>query len=60
MGSKHTNLVLRKTKFCEEPIPIVNHPIAILTIVCQSLPIETNQTMMHFLWMLIRGRKLYN
>jgi len=39
---------------------VVNHTIAILTIVCQSLPIGTNLAMVHFLWMLISGALLPN
>ena len=39
---------------------MVNHTIAILTSVCQSLPIGTNLAMVHFLWMLISGALLPN
>ena len=60
MGSKHDNLVLRKTKLCEEPITMLNHTIAILTTICQSLPIGTNLAMVHFLWMLVSGALLPN
>jgi hypothetical protein len=39
---------------------MVNDTIAILTTVCQSLPIGTNLAMVHFLWMLISGALLPN
>ena len=39
---------------------MANHTIAILTTVCQSLPIGTNLAMVHFLWMLISGALLPN
>jgi hypothetical protein len=39
---------------------MLNHTIAILTIICQSLPIGTNLAMVHFLWMLISGALLPN
>src|SRR5664279_2945990 len=58
MGSKHGNLVLRKTKLCKEPITMVNDIIAILTRICQRLPIGTNLAMVHFQWMLISGALL--
>ena len=44
----------------EEPITMLNHTIAVLTTVCQSLPIGTNLAMIHFMWMLISGALLPN
>lgn len=37
---------------------MANHTIAILTIICQNLPIGTNLAMLYFLWMLISGALL--
>ena len=39
---------------------MANHTIAILTTICQSLPIGTNLAMLHFLWMLVSGALLPN
>ncbi len=39
---------------------MLNHIIAILATVCESLPIGTNLAMVHFLWMLISGALLPN
>ena len=39
---------------------MMNDTIAILTTICQSLPIGTNLAMVHFLWMLISGALLPN
>lgn len=39
---------------------MLNHTIAILTIVCQPFPVGTNLAMVHFLWMLISGALLPN
>ena len=60
MGSKHGNLVLRNIKQCEEPITMLDHTIAILTTICQGLPIGTNLAMLYFLWALISGALLPN
>ena len=39
---------------------MMNDTIALLTTICQSLPIGTNLAMVHFLWMLISGALLPN
>ena len=39
---------------------MLNHIIAILTTICQHLPIGTNLAMVHFQWMLISGALLPN
>lgn len=39
---------------------MLNHTIAILTSICQHLPVGTNLAMVHFLWMLISGALLPN
>ena len=39
---------------------MLNHTIAILTTICQFLPVGTNLAMVHFLWMLISGALLPN
>ena len=60
MGLKHDNLVLQKTKLCREPITMMNHIIAILTTICQHLPIGTHLGMVHFQWMWISDALLPN
>src|SRR3990172_4351053 len=60
MGSKHGNLVLRNIKQCEEPITMLDHTIAILTTICQRLPIGTNLALLYFLWALLSGALLPN
>jgi len=39
---------------------MLNHIIALLTTICQSLPVGTNLAMVHFLWMLLSGALLPN
>jgi hypothetical protein len=39
---------------------MAKHTIAILTTICQHLPVGTNLAMVHFLWMLISGALLPN
>jgi len=39
---------------------MTNHTIAVLTTMCQNLPIGTNLSMLYFLWMLISGALLPN
>lgn len=39
---------------------MLNHTLAILTTICQYLPVGTNLAMTHFLWMLISGALLPN
>lgn len=39
---------------------MLNHTIAILTTICQHLPVGISLAMVHFLWMLIRGVLLPN
>jgi len=39
---------------------MANHTIAILTSICQNLPLGTNLVMLYFLWMLISGALLPN
>lgn len=60
MGSKCDNFVVSAKKHHKEPITMANDTIAILTTICQSLPIGTNLGMLHFLWMLVSGALLPN
>jgi hypothetical protein len=39
---------------------MANHTIAILTTICQNLPLGTNLVMLYFLWMLLSGALLPN